>query len=93
MISSKEYLINLREVFRKRMDEVDFCIGQEQVEKLFRELLEEPEPEQRVYNSDYRDMSAKDLSEVLENHFTKEAAIKLFERDDIFYTALKKKKG
>jgi hypothetical protein len=34
----------LRETFRARMADRDFCIGQEEVEALFRELLGEPEP-------------------------------------------------
>lgn len=37
----------LRETFRARMREVDFCLGETEVEKLFRELLGEPEPTPR----------------------------------------------
>lgn len=32
----------VREIFRRRMKERDFCIGERQVEILFRELLDEP---------------------------------------------------
>lgn len=44
-------ILNLRETFRTRMRERDFCIGEKEVETLFRELLGEPEPERVVTNS------------------------------------------
>ena len=44
----KNDLQELRETFRVRMQEADFCIGEEQVERLFRELLGEAEPVREV---------------------------------------------
>lgn len=35
-----DYLVRLRDTFRQRMQEEDFCIGERQVERLFQELLE-----------------------------------------------------
>lgn len=45
----KEQLVELRELFRQKFEEEDFCIGQEQVEKLFRELLGESEPDKSIH--------------------------------------------
>ena len=42
--SRRLFLQKLRVTFRKRMHERDFCIGEEEVETLFRELLGEPKP-------------------------------------------------
>ena len=82
-------LKELREIFRKRFKEEDFCIGEEQVEKLFRELLNEPEPVSINHVTTLNPIVAK----ILENKL-KEIAPKLkesFERDDVFFAKMKKR--
>lgn len=83
-------LQTLREYFRKRMKERDFCIGEEEVEKVFRELLGEPEPE--VPESTGEPLSAAEISTIIERHFGGMDKVKdLFERDNAFYKMLSKK--
>ena len=84
-------LKELREIFRKRMQEEDFCIGQEQVEKLFRELLDEPEPveEPYVYNGPPDPKIAEITAVELERVVPKITSF--FEKDDTFYGYLRKK--
>lgn len=83
-------LNELREVFRKRMKEVDFCIGEEQVEILFRELLGEPEPPEIVYDHHGHKIGAQELSNIIESVFTPEKIKGMFERDSAFFEKLKK---
>lgn len=82
-------LNELREIFRKRFKTEDFCIGEEQVERVFRELLGESEPESISTPITQRSQdivniigqAIDQLSPKLEN---------LFNRDDIFYKRIKK---
>jgi hypothetical protein len=67
------------------MKERDFCRGEEEVEKLFRELLGEPEPvEDEIHIT-------KEEVEQIEKLFPRfiEHVKDLFERDDTFYKAIK----
>lgn len=81
-------LIELRQIFRARMREADFCIGEEEVEKLFRELLNEPELPEPKYN--FGSIDTQKLGELLDKHFSK--SMKNFERIDTFYNAINKSK-
>lgn len=65
-------LIELREVFRKRMQEEDFCIGEDRVEKLFRELLGEPEPPERVYPKVERSINMDSLMDAMKATYADE---------------------
>lgn len=78
-------LQQLREIFRARFREVDFCIGEKQVEILFRELLGETEPVPRPCSSNFvqnNEIILELLGEINNNA--------LFERDDKFYQIMKK---
>lgn len=86
---TREELLDLRERFRIRFTEHDFCIGQEQVEKFFRELLGEPEPELPTYNGPYSSLSATDISEIYETCIS--SLEHIFDRDDKFYDKLMKR--
>lgn len=85
-------LIELREVFRKRMQEEDFCIGEGQVEKLFRELLGEPEPviEYHLDPNTPRasNLHAQDILRLEVDNF-KDKVKGMFERDDTFFKHIK----
>jgi len=73
------------------MEEKDFCIGEEQVEKLFRELLKEPEPPKPVY--DFRDtITAAEVGKLIEEVFGGGKIKNIFESDDAFYAAMGKNK-
>ena len=74
------------------MNERDFCIGEEQVEKLFRELLEEPEPvyERPINFGTESRIKAEDLHNAIKENFTKEIIESIFEKDNAFYRNLKK---
>lgn len=85
---NKEDLIELREIFRARMDDEDFCIGQEKVEKIFRELLGEPKPVEEAFTGKPDPM----LREIFKMEIEKMAKNlpDLFERDDTFYRRMKR---
>ena len=70
-------LIGLREIFRKKFREEDFH-DEEQVEKVFRELLNEPEPNRMI--------------EIIKEELTIEKVKEIFEKDDPFYEAIMKRK-
>jgi hypothetical protein len=94
MTEDKVYnLRELREIFRERMNEIDFCIGEEQVEKLFRELLGEPEPEIIKHEMSDKDrITLEQVNELMKDHFTKHPnALSIFEQDNFLYTKLKKR--
>ena len=80
-------LIELREIFRQRMRERDFCIGEEQVEELFRELLNEPQPvtESKVGST----ITATQLNEMINEHMKHVNLEKIFEKDSTFYKYFK----
>ena len=81
-------LILLREVFRKRMNEEDFCIGQEQVEKLFRNLLNEDEPIRAPSNP----ISTAELASINEELAKFGTSVKdIFERDDRFFDQIRRR--
>ena len=81
-------LNELRKIFRQRFKEVDFCIGEEQVEKLFRELLGEAEPVYRNHVTTLDPNVAKILERELDRMLPKIKDI--FNRDDAFYRHMKK---
>jgi len=83
-------LEELREVFRARMKDKDFCIGEEQVEKLFRELLGEPEPPEPEYSGP--SATANEVAKIMGEVFTKEKIDKIFERHDTFHNFMKGRK-
>ncbi len=89
---SKEGLTNLREIFRKRMEQEDFCIGQEQVEKLFRELLNEPEPVREPITPASPEEQAR-MRETLNIEINRliGGIGDIFEQDDAFFKAIKKR--
>lgn len=86
---NKEDLLQLREIFRTRMDEEDFCIGEEQVEKLFRELLDEPEPEKPTLKQ-FANEAIK-LNELISSNIADKKWKELFERDSFFYKEILKR--
>lgn len=83
-------LKELREIFRARMKEKDFCIGEEEVEKLFRELLGEPEPPEPKYSGPL--ITADEEDKIIKEIFTEEKIEKIFERNNPFYKAIMDKK-
>ena len=86
---SHEYIKYLRALFQERMEREDFCIGQEQVEKLFRELLGEPEPVREYHFSESTSrINAADIAQIMEETF-KGKLTDLFDRDDAFYRKMK----
>ncbi len=89
---NKEDLLELREVFRTRMEREDFCIGQEQVEKLFRELLGEPEPVEAPLRQMSPEERAK-LQQILEveSEILLNKVQDIFTQDNAFYASLKKR--
>lgn len=87
---TKPALRRLRETFRARMEQEDFCIGQEKVEKLFRELLGEPEPVDPP--REYSPASRFDLEKF--NAAMKEAVANtqdFFTRENVFYSKIRQK--
>lgn len=82
---SHDDLIKLREIFRVKFREYDFCIGEEQIEKIFKELLGEPESVVEYHNNG-PSISAEQLSQVMEEIFTKEKATAIFDKDEIFFS-------
>lgn len=88
MSFNEDDLRALREKFRERMNEVDFCIGEEQVEKLFRELLNEPEPKSESYTPIHSNINTRQVLESELDRFTKMTK-DIFESDDILYRKLK----
>jgi hypothetical protein len=85
---TKEDLIELRNIFRDRMLNNDFCLGEEHVEKIFRELLGEPEPVTEInYNSiSTSSIKAEDIVRIFSESIDVK---KIFERDDTFFRKLK----
>ncbi len=85
-------LHELREIFRERMEREDFCIGQEQVEKLFRELLNEPEPVREPITPASPEEQAKmrEIFNIEINRLTGRIG-DIFERDNAFFKAIKKR--
>ena len=86
----KQELISLREIFRKRFQEVDFCIGEEQVEVLFRELLDEPEFECEIKTTS--SINLEKIEKILPKIFTIDNIKSIFEKDDNFYSEINKGK-
>lgn len=85
-----EELTELRNLFRREFEQHDFCIGQEQVERVFRTLLGEPEPPEPVYDSYLgKGISADEVSKILQSHFTTDKLKSLFERDSAFFGKIK----
>lgn len=83
-------LRELREIFRARMNDVNFCIGEYQVEKLFRELLNEPEPESpRFKASTTQIVRHKELMDIELKRLTNNLS-SIFNQDDIFFKRFKK---
>lgn len=83
-------LIELREVFRARMREEDFCIDEAQVEKLFRELLGEPEPEKQVF-APIGHVSLQQTIDALNSVLDEKKLTNTFEADSLLYDKLKKR--
>lgn len=84
-------LCELREVFRQRMRERDFCLGEKEVERLFRELLGEPEPAPSTGEEDR--LTAADM-----RHFNEALRAsyhlyidQLIDRNDLLYAQVRKK--
>lgn len=90
MINSDD-LRKLREIFRARMRVEDFCVGEECVERLFRELLGEPEPARDIPT--LTPEQVRQAKEELDKWLKKMGARvqKLFERDDAFFRRMMKK--
>ena len=74
---SPDDLRELRETFRARMREEDFCIGEGEVEKLFRELLGEPEPPRPTLDPTLKPytggISCADIDQVIKRAFDRRA--------------------
>jgi Ca2+-binding EF-hand superfamily protein len=85
-----EDLIQLREVFRIAFKQHDFCIGEEEVERVFRILLEEPEPEDES-NHNHENISLDEAWNKMDSKMDAATIEKLFNIDDAFYTKLRKK--
>ncbi len=87
---NKEDLTALREIFRKRMREEDFCIGEEKVEALFRELLGEPEPHPAIVHLTMKQY--EDVKRIVSIEMDRIAPKlkELFEKDDTFYKRMKR---
>ena len=88
---NKSDISDLREVFRERMRNEDFCIGEAQIEKLFRELLEEPEPIMEEFNHGPH-ISSQQISDIISEFINKTTIEDLFNRkDNEFFDKLKGK--
>ena len=85
-------LLLLREVFRTRMEKEDFCIGQERVERLFRELLNEAEPEEIRHEYSGRGIKTSDVTKALDDIVSNGRITTLFEADDTFFANLRKRR-
>jgi hypothetical protein len=82
-----EDLIALREVFRIAFKQHDFCIGEKEVERVFRRLLEEPETKDDILHQHY---SLEEIQAELDKQFDKGMVEKLFHRDNVFYRILRR---
>jgi hypothetical protein len=82
-------LIELRELFRKKFKENDFCIGEEEVEKVFRELLSEPEPVESIHSGP--SLSADEISQIIESALGKANIKSLFDGDSALFKYMTKK--
>jgi len=80
-------LIELRELLRKKFREHDFCIGEEEVEKVFRELLSEPEPIES--SNPGPGLSPEEFSSLMETHI--KDIKNVFDKDSTFYRYMTKK--
>jgi hypothetical protein len=80
-------LKELRELFRARFLTHDFCIGKEETESFFRELLNEPQPARPVYEG--KPIDPQLVAREMERMIPKLKEI--FERDDLFYSRMFKK--
>lgn len=88
---TKKELKKLRTIFRRKMKKRDFCIGEYEVEKLFRELLGEPEPKPKVIKNVGTNVNlVTDLVREYDRILPK--LKNAFDRDDSFYSSLNKKK-
>lgn len=85
-------LKELREIFRARFQEQDFCIGEAQVEKVFRELLGEPEPEAPIRDENHipSALASQVVQAEMERMIPK--IMRVFEQDDRFYAHITRKK-
>jgi len=90
--SRKAFLLELRKHFRNEFKKEDFCIGQEQVERVFRELLGEPEPVRESFLEGPA-VTAAQLHEAMKDAFDKEKMKSIFERDSSFYDKITKKRN
>lgn len=91
MTLSHEQLNELREYFRREFDKHDFCIGQGQVERVFRELLGEPEPvyERPISYGHEPAIKTEQINEVIRDMYGKRFN-SMFENDDPFLSKLKR---
>lgn len=62
---SHELLVRLRALFREDFQRHDYCIGQECVERMFRELLNEPIPDSIPIQSMTYPQASKVLNDLL----------------------------
>ena len=88
-------LIGLREIFRKKFREEDFY-DEEQIEKVFRELLNEPEPI-RELNIEWKSdtpvkLTFNKMAKIIQETYTTEKLKEIFEADDPFYKVIMRKK-
>lgn len=85
-------LRELREHFRQKFREHDFCIGEAQVEEVFRELLGEPKPEHVHTDIDHppSGLVSQTIQAEMERMIPK--IMRVFEQDDAFYLHLMRKK-
>lgn len=85
-------LRELREIFRARFREQDFCIGEAQVEEVFRELLGEPEPEAPIRDENHvpSALTSQVVQAEMERMIPKLQTV--FERHDSFYSSIVRKK-
>lgn len=88
---NKEDLIELRLLFRARFRTHDFCIGEGEVEELFRELLQEPKPEEIHYDNPSNPIRLDDIMEVYDEVLSKDRINDIFTQDDRFFEQIKKK--
>lgn len=84
---NKDELLELREIFRKKFSEHNFCIGESLVEQTFRELLGEPEPEIPHYGPG---LSANETVAILKEIISSDRMKTLFESDNVFLNNLRK---
>jgi len=88
----KDTILELRSLFEKRMQEEDFCIGEEQVNKLFREVLGEPEPVREPIIKEPQEVArTREILAVAMETFVRDG-LKTFEQDNPFYSTIKNKR-